>query len=240
MAETPEQLDDVARGHHQSEGFTPRLIDCRARTLERLLPARARLLDLGCADGLLTARLGRRHPRVLGVDASSLRIDRADALTRELETVELRRALFEELDVGEERFDGIVLSCVLEHHPDPPALLSHAAGWLAPGGRLVAIVPHGHSLHRRAGVLMGLLRGLEDHGEADHELEHERIYDAAGLAADFRAAGLEVVAQGGHLLKPLPNDRMADLPPELVDAYEELGRQLPDLAAEIWAAGERG
>ena len=51
------------------------------------------------------------------------------------------------------------------------------------------------------------------------------------------AAGLAVADEGGHLVKPLPNDAMAALDPGLIDAYEELGRQLPEVAAEIWCAG---
>jgi SAM-dependent methyltransferase len=230
------ELEDIARGHDQTQGFTPRLIACRANTLARVLSP-GRVLDLGCADGLLTVALARRHREVVAVDASPIRLDRTAKACAGLGNVHLVEATFEAL-APTGRFDGIVMSCILEHLPDTPGLLARVRGWLAPGGRAVAIVPNGTSLHRRAGVHMGLLKDLQDHGEADHELGHETVYDLDGLAATFEAAGLRVVARGGHLLKPLPNREMAGLPPALVDAYEALGREFPALAAEAWVAGE--
>jgi SAM-dependent methyltransferase len=229
------ELETIARGHDQSAGFTPRLIACRARTLAALLP-RGRVLDLGCADGLLTAALAGAHREVVAVDASPLRLERTAARCAALGNVSLIEATFEGFEPSA-RFDGVVLSCILEHLPDAAGLLARVRRWLSPGGRAVAIVPNGASLHRRAGVLMGLLADLHDHGEADHELGHETVYDLEQLSALFEASGLAVVDRGGHLIKPLPNREMAGLPPGLVDAYEELGRQLPELAAEIWVAG---
>lgn len=235
-----EKLEAVARHHDQTVGFTPRLIACRDRTLSKVLPP-GPVLDLGCGDGLLTARLAARHSRVVGVDASDSRLERSRRNTRGLPNVELRQALFEDCRADpDEQFDGVVLSCVLEHVADPVALLRQAASWLSPQGRVVAIVPHAGSVHRRAGVLMGLITELTDPGEADRALEHDRVYTRAMLAADVEGAGLRVTASGGHLLKALANDRMAELPADLVDAYEELGRQFPDLAAEIYAVGELG
>jgi SAM-dependent methyltransferase len=230
------ELEAIARGHDQTAGFTPRLIECRAHTLAAVLPV-GRVLDLGCADGLLTAALARAHREVVAVDASPLRLERTRArcAAAGVGNVRLVEASFEDL-APDGRFDGVVMSCILEHLPDAVGLVRRARGWLAPGGRVVAIVPNGASLHRRAGVKMGLLRDLADHGEADHELGHETVYDLDALAALFERAGLRVAARGGHLIKPLPNREMAALPAALVDAYEALGHELPELAAEIWVA----
>lgn len=235
-----DRLEAVAREHDQTLGFTPRLIACRARLLEELLPP-GEVLDLGCADGLLTERLARRHRRVVGVDASSLRLQRTARRCAGLSPgrVELRQALFEDFEPEPgEKLDAVVLSCILEHVADPAALLARSTHWLRPGGRVVVVVPNGGSLHRRAGVLMGLLPDLESLGDADDALDHERVYTLETLRREMRRAGLRVVQTGGYLLKPLPNDHMAELPKALVDAYEELGRELPELAAEIYAVGE--
>ncbi|HKI87278.1 MAG TPA: class I SAM-dependent methyltransferase [Thermoanaerobaculia bacterium] len=229
------ELEDVAAKHDQTEGFTPRLIACRAHTLATVVPSGS-VLDLGCADGLLTAHLAKSQQRVLGVDASATRLSRARERTREMPNVELRRALFDELSL-EERFDAVVISCVLEHVASPQALLRRAANWLRPEGKIVAIVPHAGSLHRRLGQKMGILLEVTDPGSADEALEHRRVYTRQALAADFAAAGLEVIDSGGYLIKPLPNEAMATLEPRFVDACEELGRELPDLAAEIYAVG---
>ena len=232
------QLDLIARQHDQQQGFTPRLIAYRAQVLKELLPPGV-VLDLGCADGLLTAHLAGHHRQVVAVDGSSVRIQRTRQRTASLDNVTVVQALFEHfIPWPELKLDAVVLACVLEHMPQPVELLRRCAGWLRPGAKVVAIVPHAASLHRRAGVLMGLLSHLGQADENDRRLGHYWCYTRELLAGHFQQAGLRVVQSGGYLLKPLPNEQMAALAPELVDAYFELGRQFPELAAEIYAVGE--
>ena len=234
------QLDLVAQEHDQQQGFTPRLIACRARMLNQLL-APGVVLDLGCADGLLTAYLAAHHHRVIAVDGSPVRIQRTRERTAGLVNVTVVQSLFEHfIPWPELKLDAVILACVLEHVPQPVELLRRCAGWLAPGGKLVAVVPHAESLHRRAGVLMGLLGHLCEPDESDRRLGHHWCYTRKLLAEHFEQAGLQVVQSGGYLLKPLPNRQMASLTPQLVDAYFELGQQFPDLAAEIYAVGQAG
>jgi len=231
-----ELLDGIADEHDQTAGFTPRLIACRAHLLNELIPPGS-VLDLGCADGVLTRALAEHHRRVVAVDASAIRVERTRVATEGM-GVEVHQSYFESFDPpGGERFDAVVLSCILEHLDDPVGLLARCAGFLRPGGVVAAIVPHGRSLHRRAGVHMGLLPDLDALGEADDALDHKRVYTRESLCSELEAAGLEVVGSGGILLKPLPNARMCELEPALLDAYEALGREHPDLAAEVYALG---
>jgi len=229
-----ELLDDIAGDHDQTRGFTPRLIACRARLLNELIPP-GEVLDLGCADGLLTGALARHHRRVVAVDASPVRVERTRRATAGL-PVEVMQGYFEEVAPGGP-FDAVIMACILEHLDDPVALLRRCAGWLRPGGVVAAVVPHGRSLHRRAGVHMGMLPDLDALGEADDALDHKRVYTVERLGEELALAGLTVTATGGILLKPLPNSKMAEQPPALIDAWEALGRELPDLAAEIYALG---
>lgn len=230
-------LEDIAEDHQQDRGFTPRLIACRARAISDALPRCDRVLDLGCADGLLTAALAEVHERVVAVDASATRVERTRAATQG-KNVDVRQAYFEDFAPAPgELFDAVVLACIIEHLDDPVALLRQCRDWLRPGGRVIAVVPNGRSIHRRAGVHMGLLPSLDALGEADDALDHKRVYTLDSLRREVESAGLDVEQTGGILLKPLPNSKMAELPAELIDAYEALGRELPDLAAEIWAVG---
>ncbi|MGA7615491.1 MAG: class I SAM-dependent methyltransferase [Thermoanaerobaculia bacterium] len=230
------ELERIAAHHDQTQGFTPRLIECRANTLESVLSP-GRILDLGCADGLLTWHLAQYHSHVLALDASALRVERTRARVSELGNVDVVQSKFEEFDPGDDRFDAIVMSCILEHVSDPPALLRHVVRWLSDGGKIVAIVPNARSLHRRAGVRMGMLADLAAAGHTDHELGHHEMYTLEILASHFREAGLVVVETGGHLIKPLPNDQMCSLDPKLLSAFEAIGHELPDLSAEIFAVG---
>jgi 2-polyprenyl-3-methyl-5-hydroxy-6-metoxy-1,4-benzoquinol methylase len=234
-----ELLNDIAGHHDQRAGFTPTLIRIRADAVTRLVPP-GLVLDLGCADGLLTRALATAGRRVVAVDASPIRVERTRQSTAGLD-VAVYESYFETFEPPDgARFDGIVLACILEHLDDPVALLRRCAGWLAPRGAVVAVVPHGRSVHRRAGVHMGMLPNLEALGEADDALDHKRVYTREMLAGEFERAGLRVSETGGILFKPLPNSRMKDLPVALIDAYAALGRELPDLAAEIYAVGTRG
>lgn len=232
------ELDRIAVAHLQSAGFTPRLIRCRDNTLRSAVEP-GEVVDLGCADGLLTALLCEWNYHVVGVDASPVRIRRAEIQTRTCNNVELRQATFEEfIHSAQATFDTVVLSCVLEHVNDPIQLLKSTRSLLRRSGRVVAIVPNALSLHRRAGALMGIIQNPADSSELDASLGHERSFTRNSLMKTFAAAGLRVVNSGGHMLKPVPNQAMADLSEDLVNAYEELGRRFVALSAELFAVGE--
>lgn len=233
---TMELLEEIAAHHDQRAGFTPSLIAIRAQALDEVVP-RGSVLDLGCADGLLTRSLAKNGRRVVAVDASATRVERTRETTKGLD-VEVVQSYFEEFEPpGGQRFDAVVMACILEHLDEPVTLLERCAGWLSDTGVVVAVVPHGRSVHRRAGVHMGILPDLEALGEADDALDHKRVYTIDMLTGEFEQAGLTVTSTGGILFKPLPNSRMKDLPNELIAAYAALGRELPDLAAEIYAVG---
>lgn len=234
MVSTQDGLEKLARTSAQSEGFTPRLVSCRARVIaEYTTPGK--LLDLGCGDGLLTAELAKVHERVVAVDASETRVER----TRDrCPAAEVVSSLI--LDYRtEERFDTIILSCVLQQVADPLTVLEHAYSLLEVGGRIVVIVPHARSIHRRAGVHMGKLASLDEPGLTGDGLREPRVYEINRLRTELIEARFEILDSGGLLFKPAPNAVMATMPSDLVDAYERLGRESPDIAAEIFSIGLR-
>ncbi|WP_051432571.1 class I SAM-dependent methyltransferase [Promicromonospora kroppenstedtii] len=103
--------------------------------LRRLPARRRRALDVGCGKGLLLSRLRGRFDEVLGVDADAAMAAVAAGRFSGASSVAVRHARFEEVD-GE--FDTITMVAVLHHLPLEPAL-RHAAGLLAPGGRLLVV-----------------------------------------------------------------------------------------------------
>jgi hypothetical protein len=69
---------------------------------------------------------------------------------------------------------------------------------------------------------------------------HQRVYDLADLEGDLRAAGLEPVESKGLMFKPLPNGMMLDFSPQLVQALNDLGDELPaDMGANIAVRARR-
>ena len=107
--------------------------DLGAPVVELLAPRPGeRVLDVGCGDGALTAKLAAAGCRVVGIDASPEQVRAArgrglDARVADVTVLEFR---------GE--FDAAFSNAVLHWVRDPDAALASIHRALAPGGRLVA------------------------------------------------------------------------------------------------------
>lgn len=103
----------------------------RLFTLRRMKPA-GRLLDVGCAAGFFLAE-AQAHYRVRGVELSefSSRFAR-EQFGLDVVTGTLHDAAFEAAS-----FDLVTLWDVIEHVPDPAAVLAEVSRVLAPEGRVV-------------------------------------------------------------------------------------------------------
>jgi 2-polyprenyl-3-methyl-5-hydroxy-6-metoxy-1,4-benzoquinol methylase len=106
--------------------------------LERV--AGGTVLEVGCADGTVTAMLARRAERVVGLDVCAQAIERLRR--RGLLNVEGRAGLIEDF-TPTEAFDWIVASEVLEHLRRPQEAIGCWLGWLRPGGTLLLSSPDG-------------------------------------------------------------------------------------------------
>ncbi|MBS0463930.1 MAG: bifunctional 2-polyprenyl-6-hydroxyphenol methylase/3-demethylubiquinol 3-O-methyltransferase UbiG [Proteobacteria bacterium] len=116
-----------------------RLAYVRART-----PLRgARVLDVGCGGGLLSEALAAEGADVVALDLAPELIDVARLHLLEAQQarpglrVDYRLAAAETLvEQAPERFDAITCMELLEHVPDPGAIVRACARLLKPGGRL--------------------------------------------------------------------------------------------------------
>ena len=94
----------------------------------------ARLLEIGCAEGVLLRMFEELGAECHGVDIS------ADAVAR-ANHPNIVQATADALPHGDESFDTCVSSHVIEHLADPADLLREAARVLRPQGRLVLLYP---------------------------------------------------------------------------------------------------
>jgi len=151
-----------------------------------------RCLDVGCGGGLLSEALARHADSVLGIDLAPAPLDvaRLHAAGQGLNNLEYRQVSAADLAAeSPAQFDVVTCLEVLEHVPDPAALIASLARLVRPGGDIVLSTlnrtPKAFALAIvGAEYLMGLLqRGTH---------EYRRFIRPAELAAWARAAGLEL------------------------------------------------
>lgn len=99
-----------------------------ARWFAELAPREARILDVGCGDGLLASRLLSRRP--------DLAIDGVDVLVREHTHIPVREFDGTTLPFADQSYDAVLFSDVL-HHTGDPLILQQEAYRVASGHVLI-------------------------------------------------------------------------------------------------------
>ena len=104
----------------------------RVRAALPHIPADARVLDVGCADGVLSAALGSRVRDYAGIDP-----DAPDGDPR------LQRGRFPDDLRADGPFDAITMLAVFEHFPESERarVVEACRALLRPGGRVIVTVP---------------------------------------------------------------------------------------------------
>jgi trans-aconitate methyltransferase len=205
----------------------------KRRRLYELLQAHfkpGRALELGTGDGESTSHIAGKFDELHVVDGSSRQLD---AVRARFPNVRAHCSLFEAFE-PQVRFSTIFMTHILEHLDEPQRLLVRAALWLEDDGRVMISVPNALSLHRLAGVKMGMLPSPYALNEQDVLLGHRRVYDKTSMLALIDSTPFEVVHFTGLMLKPLSNRQIErDWSPELIEAYFQLGFDFPELCSEI-------
>jgi SAM-dependent methyltransferase len=107
--------------------------DLGAPVVELLAPrAGERILDLGCGDGVLTARLASMGCHVIGVDSSARQIEAARKLDLDV------RVMNGEALVFDSEFDAVFSNAALHWMSNPAKVIAGVRRALKPHGRFVA------------------------------------------------------------------------------------------------------
>jgi 2-polyprenyl-3-methyl-5-hydroxy-6-metoxy-1,4-benzoquinol methylase len=157
------------------------------RWLARTPPSR--VLDLGCAGGLLAERVRGFGHRVTGVDWRELPglRERVDHFVE----ADLDQGLPREiLDGGE--YDVVIAADVLEHLRAPERLLDQIRSVLSPRGTLIVSVPNIGHWYSRGRIALGLF-DYDQRGILDST--HVRFFTQRSLLRRLRNAGFSVLRQ---------------------------------------------
>lgn len=107
--------------------------DLGAPVLELLAPHPGeRILDLGCGDGVLTAKLASMGCPVIGVDASAAQVQATQKLGLEAYVMDAEQLSFDS------QFDAVFSNAALHWMRNPDAAIDGVWRALRPGGRFVA------------------------------------------------------------------------------------------------------
>jgi len=162
-----------------------------------------RVLDVGCGGGILSDAMARRGARVLGIDLATkpLRVAELHALEASTPDVSYREIAVEALAAeAPSSFDVVTCMEMLEHVPDPAAIVRAAATLVKPGGHVFFstlnrnVKSYLFAVIGAEYVLRMLPRGTHDYG---------KFITPAELSGFVRDAGLLVDGLKGMTYNPL-------------------------------------
>lgn len=169
----PEQEYDIKK-------FTAMCIE-----LEKAVEGR-RVLDVGCSIGLFNKIARDRGWDPVGLELNKKAVDYAVNTLG----LDVRPQLLHEADLEKESFDVLTLWEVIEHVPDPRALLKACREMIRPGGVLALLVPNRDALSARV---------MRNHCSCFGGRNHLWYFADRHLTALLADAGFEVFFTGTQL-----------------------------------------
>jgi SAM-dependent methyltransferase len=219
--------------------------DLAAPVLDLLAPQSGeRILDLGCGDGVLTAKLQSLGCDVLGVDASAAQVEATKKLGAPARTIDGENLPFEN------EFDAVFSNAALHWmRNNPDAVISGVKKSLRLGGRFVAEMGGTHCVEKiRAALIAALDRRNIDGKSADLWFfptveDYSARLQRGGFTIDYIALIPRPTPLPGDViawLRVFAHNFTDKLPPSDRDAYlaevqETLRPQLCD-ATGTWIA----
>jgi 2-polyprenyl-6-hydroxyphenyl methylase/3-demethylubiquinone-9 3-methyltransferase len=160
-----------------------------------------RVLDVGCGGGLLAEGMARRGSRVTGIDLApgALEVARLHSLESGV-TVDYRQIAAETLAQAEPgSYDLVTCLEMLEHVPDPPAIVAALARLVRPGGDVIC-----STINRNAKAFALAIVGAEYLLRLLPMGTHQyaRLIRPSEIARWARAAGLEISDLAGLEYNP--------------------------------------
>jgi 2-polyprenyl-6-hydroxyphenyl methylase/3-demethylubiquinone-9 3-methyltransferase len=161
-----------------------------------------RIVDIGCGGGILAEALARKGAQVTGIDLAelSLKVARLHLHESELDIDYQLISAEEFAEQNTAQFDVVTCLEMLEHVPDPGAIIDAAARLLKPGGRLFL-----STLNRNpksfAFAILGAEYLLRILPRGTHQ--YRRFIKPSEIAARLRANDMRLLDLSGMSYNPL-------------------------------------
>jgi 2-polyprenyl-3-methyl-5-hydroxy-6-metoxy-1,4-benzoquinol methylase len=202
-----------------------------------------KVIELGCSRGFLTRKLASICETVIVAEGSEKNISYARNKTKNYSNVHFYHSLWQDFEYSGSDVSDVVFFMGLEYLDNEMAfkVLNKIRSWLTPIGRLHIVVPNAFSLHRRIAYYMGLIKDVHELSERDKMYGQKTcgVYDKDILFNGLKECGYKVSHWEGIFLKPLPNAMMMNLDEKIIRGFYEIGKELPDYCAHIFATCEQ-
>ena len=197
-----------------------------------------RVLEVGC--GLEPLFLfTNEFERLVIVEPSAAFVAHGRSLNPD-DRVQLIEGYLEQTDLGDEKFDFIVLSSLLHEVPDPRALLDSVHKLCSDQTVVHINVPNVWSFHRLLAKEMGLIDDIFERSSTEARFHRQTRFDRGSLEAIVKEAGFAILEFGTYLIKPFTHEQMQKLVgdplfgPPIVEGLRRMVRYLPDMGCEMY------
>jgi len=175
----------------------------RANYIDQYSPVTGkRLVDVGCGGGILAEAMAQRGARVTGIDMGEAPLSVAKLhLLESGAAVEYRQSTAEQLAQEQPAaFDIVCCLEMLEHVPDPAAVIAACAALARPGGAL-----YFSTINRNPKAFAFAIVGAEHilHLLPAGTHEYAKFIKPSELAGWIRSAGLTLTGMTGMTYNPL-------------------------------------
>jgi 2-polyprenyl-6-hydroxyphenyl methylase/3-demethylubiquinone-9 3-methyltransferase len=162
-----------------------------------------RIVDIGCGGGILSEAMARKGAQVLGADLAerSLKVAQLHAMEAGIDNVRYREVAAETLaDEQPGQFDIVTCMEMVEHVPDPAAIVAACATLVKPGGWVFL-----STLNRNPKSFLFAIVGAEYLLRLLPAGTHEyaKFIRPSELATWCRSSGLELLHTRGMEYNPL-------------------------------------
>ena len=163
------------------------------------------IVDIGCGGGILTEALAQRGALMTGIDMAeqSLKVARLHLHESDLE-IDYQLSTAEAFaQHNAARFDVVACLEMLEHVPDPAAIIDAAVRLLKPGGCLILSTLNRNPKSFALAILGAeYVLGLIPRGTH----QYRRFIKPSEMAAQLRANGMQVLDISGMSYNPLTHN----------------------------------